>query len=90
VATTGADPVVGDGGRLFGATTPSGTMAGSDNLRIRGPVDLIVTGNVSFGGNSHLSVDTSFRISAWSELTGAAGSGVAFARDNRAPFNTLF
>lgn len=256
VATTGADPVVGSGGKIFGATTPSGTnvdtsrirkdftsnfpevsspttgtpvsltavtssltlprggdspgangryvysttsvtMAGSDALRIRGPVDLIVTGNVSFGGNSYLSVgdggtaatssfnlyspgtitlggngtlnytdspakttiwgtaaspatqtinvsgnssfigtiyapnatisltgsgdtsgsvigssvtvggngrfhydtklaevqatlDTSFRISAWSELSGAAGSGTAFARDNRAPFTGLF
>lgn len=256
VATTGADPVVGSGGRIFGATTPSGTnvdtsrirkdftsnfpevttpttgspvaisavsssltlprggdtpgtngryiyttssvsLAGSNNLRIRGPVDLIVTGNVSFSGNSALTVgdggtsatssfnlytpgtislggngminytddpakttfwgtaaspatqtvtltgnnsftgtiyapnatitltgsgdtsgsvigqsvtvggngkfhydtrladvqttlDTSFRISAWSELTGVAGSGTAFARDNRVPFNTLF
>jgi hypothetical protein len=256
VATTGADPVVGGGGRIYGATTPSGTnvdtsrirkdftsnfpevtapstgtpislsavsssltlprsgdtagtngrytytttsvsLAGSNDLRIRGPVDLIVTGNVSFSGNSSLTVgdggtsatssfnlytpgtislggngmvnytdnpskstfwgtaaspatqtitltgnnsftgtiyapnatitltgsgdtsgsvignsvtvggngrfhydskladvqatlDTSFRISAWCELTAAPGSGSAFARDSRAPFNTLY
>lgn len=35
-------------------------------------------------------VDVSFRISAWSELSGQPGSGTAFARDNRAPFTTLF
>jgi hypothetical protein len=256
VATTGADPVVGAGGRIYGATTPGGTnvdtsrirkdftsnfpevttpttgtpialsavsssltlprggdspgadgrytystssvsLAGSNELRIRGPVDLIVTGNVSFAGNSALTVgdggtsatsslnlytpgtislggngminytndsskttfwgtaaspatqtitltgnnaftgtiyapnasitltgsgdtsgsvignsvtvggngrfhydtrlaevqttlDTSFRISAWCELSGAAGSGTAFARDERAPFTGLF
>jgi hypothetical protein len=31
-----------------------------------------------------------FRVTAWSELTAAPGSGNAFARDNRVPFNTLF
>ena len=29
-------------------------------------------------------------VSTWAELTGSAGSGTAFARDNRTPFNTLF
>lgn len=115
VATTGADPVVGAGGMIYGATTPSGTtvdtsrirkdftsnfpevtapstgtpvslsavsstltlprsgdtagsngrytytttsvsLGGSNELRIRGPVDLIVTGDVSFSGNSALAV----------------------------------
>ncbi len=36
------------------------------------------------------SLDTSYRVSAWSELTGSPTGGSAFARDNRAPFNTLF
>lgn len=29
-------------------------------------------------------------VSSWSELSTASGSGTAFARDNRVPFNTLF
>lgn len=31
-----------------------------------------------------------FRVSAWCELTAAPGSRSNFARDNNAPFNTLF
>lgn len=30
------------------------------------------------------------RVSSWTELTAAPGSGAAFARDNRVPFNTIF
>jgi Tfp pilus assembly protein PilX len=31
-----------------------------------------------------------YGVSAWAELSAAAGSGSAFARDRRAPFNTIF
>jgi hypothetical protein len=254
VATTGDDPVVGSGGMIYGATTPSGTKVDTSRIRhdftanlpdvsaptgaavslsaisasltlprtgdtagsngrylyttssislsssrilsIMGPVDLIVTGSISLTGNSELSVggsgstnpslnvycpgnislggngmanetnlpakvtiwgtaaspatqtvsitgngeyigtiyapnaaltlggsgstsgavvassvtvsgngqyhydtrlasvqtplDSSFRINAWAELTGAPGGGGAFARDNREPFASLF
>ena len=35
-------------------------------------------------GNGYL------RVRTWNELKTAPGSGTAFARDNRPPFNTLF
>jgi len=114
VATTGAEPVVGAGGRIYGATTPEGTnvdssrirydftsnfpdatapagtaitlanitadltlprvgdtagangrylyttsamtLGGNDVVAIKGPVDLIVTGNISVSGTASVSV----------------------------------
>ncbi len=56
--------------------------------------ELTLQGGGRFHWDSKLAtVETAhfgFRVNAWSELTFAPGSGHAFARDNRAPFNTLF
>lgn len=41
-------------------------------------------------GDLATSLDVSYRITAWSELTERPGSTSAFVRDSSAPFNTLF
>lgn len=41
-------------------------------------------------GDIGTTLDVSYRITDWNELTAATGSGSAFARDNRPPFATLF
>ena len=41
-------------------------------------------------GDLATTLDVSYRVMTWSELTAATSSGSAFARDNRTPFHTLF
>jgi hypothetical protein len=41
------------------------------------------------GDNNVVGVST-LKLGSWAELTAAPGSGNAFARDNRVPFNNLF
>ena len=41
-------------------------------------------------GQNNTTLDTSYRVTAWAELTKTPTGGDAFARDNRAPFDTLF
>jgi hypothetical protein len=41
-------------------------------------------------GDIGTTLDVSYRITNWNELTAATGSGSAFARDNRPPFAALF
>ncbi|MDO8543733.1 MAG: hypothetical protein Q7S40_25100 [Opitutaceae bacterium] len=55
----------------------------------------VISGNGEFHydirlGGLPTSLDPHFRPSTWCELTATAGSGNAFARDNRTPFATLF
>jgi hypothetical protein len=56
---------------------------------------ITISGNGNFHYDTDLAsvettVDTSFRVTAWTELTAAAGSGAAFARDNTGPFAGIF
>ena len=56
--------------------------------------DISMNGGGKFHWDSQLAnVETAnfgYRLNSWSELTAKPGSGDAFARDNRQPFNTLF
>jgi hypothetical protein len=89
---------------LLGAAALTGTIYapnGRVNMAIAADVYGAVIANeinVSVWGRFHwdsqlATVESSnfgYRVNAWSELTAAPGSGNAFARDNREPFNTLF
>lgn len=72
-------------GAVIGKTV---TLAGSSDIHY----DVQLAGAVSVGGPNPGSGSSSgtVRISSWAELRDAPGSGRAFARDSRAPFNTLF
>ena len=72
-------------GALIGNTV---TLSGSGDVHY----DVQLGAATTSGGPSPGSGSSSgtVRISSWAELRDAPGSGRAFARDSRAPFNTLF
>ena len=90
---------------ITGSGSYTGTIyAPNGNVTLSGSGDTsgsVIGKSVTVGGNGkyhydtklaavEATLDTSFRLSSWTELTGTPGGGSAFARDNRAPFNTLF
>lgn len=71
---------------LGGSGATSGAVIGNS---------VTVSGNGQYHYDTKLAstettLDVTYRISSWVELTGAPGGGSAFERDNRAPFDTLF
>jgi len=76
---------------LFGAVVgKTVTIAGSSAIHY--DVNLLnaaIPGGPTPGASSSTATGT-IAVGAWSELTAKPGSGDAFARDNRQPFNTLF
>lgn len=76
--------------------TPNGDVALSGSGGVYGAV---IGRTVNVGGSADFHYDTQlgnvgasgyFRLSAWAELTGSPTGGSVFARDNRAPFASLF
>lgn len=88
-APNGNISVTGSGG-VYGAVIGNAvTLSGSGDVHY--DVQL-ATASVAGGPNpgSGSSGSGYFRVGAWSELSAKPGSGHAFARDNRAPFASLF
>lgn len=90
---------------LTGNNAHTGTIyAPNANITLAGSGDTsgaVIGNTVVVGGNGKFHYDTdlavveasaeaTYRLSSWSELNGTPGGGDAFARDNRAPFTTLF
>jgi hypothetical protein len=90
--------VSGNGSYTGTIYAPNGTVTLSGSGDTSGAViggTITVSGSGRFHydtdlGSVEASLDTSYRLSSWSELTGTPGGGSAFARDNRAPFASLF
>ena len=90
---------------ISGNGSYTGTIyAPNANVSLSGSGDssgAVISKTATIGGNGQFhydtqlaslsaTMDTSFRVTTWCELTGSPTGGSAFARDNRAPFNTLF
>lgn len=100
-ATSGATQTVtitGNGSFTGTVYAPNANLTLSGN---GGNSGAVIAKTVTVGGNGqfhydiqlstlHATVDTSFRVTAWAELTAVSSSGAVFARDNRAPFTGIF
>lgn len=90
--------ISGNGEYIGTIYAPNGNLTLSGSGSTSGAVianNVTVSGNGQYHydtrlANVHTPLDSSFRVSAWAELTGAPGGTSAFKRDNRAPFASLF
>ncbi len=100
VATGGTQTVslAGNGAFIGTVYAPNANLSMTGNGAVSGAV---IANQITIGGNGNFhydvklgtletSVDTSFRVTAWSELNAAPGSGAAFARISSEPFAGLF
>ncbi len=96
--TTQTVSVTGNGSFTGTVYAPNANVTMSGNGDTSGA---IIGNSVTMGGNGKFhydtqlanvqaTLDTSYRLNSWCELTGVAGGSSAFARDNRAPFNAIF
>lgn len=87
-APNGNVAISGAGG-LYGAVIANTvTVSGSGVMHYDTQLaNATIAGGPTPGGSAS---GTTIAVSAWAELTSSPGSGSAFARDNRAPFSSLF
>lgn len=88
--------IAGNGSFIGTVYAPNANVSLAGNGANSGAV-IAKTATISGNGQFHYDVDlglisgdTSYRVNGWAELSGATGSGSAFARDNTAPFAGLF
>ncbi|MBI3885422.1 MAG: hypothetical protein HY302_06800 [Opitutae bacterium] len=99
--TTQSISVTGNGEFIGAVYAPNANVSLTGNGAVNGAV---IANNITLGGNGtfhydvHLAVagtttsstaDRYYRPDTWIELTDKAGTGAAFARDNRPPFNAV-
>ncbi len=96
--TTQTVSIAGNGSFIGTLYAPNAAISITGNGATSGA---LIGKTITMGGNGLFHYDTrlattsspldvTYAVNSWSELTGAPGTGAAFARDNRSPFNTLF